>query len=87
VELLQSGAFNEWTEKSLARLAQMMPARYAKPEVSVGFLGASETYVYRTPLSLVPPPPEPAETPSGEPEQTPVAPATADQGVEHARPQ
>ena len=30
VELLQAGVFNAWTEKSLGRLVELMPGRYAK---------------------------------------------------------
>ena len=38
-----------WTEKSLARLADLMPGRYAKAEISSGFLGSIDRYAYRTP--------------------------------------
>ncbi len=40
LELLHAGVFNAWTEKSLGRLAELMPGRYAKHEMSSGFLGA-----------------------------------------------
>jgi len=40
MEMLRAGFFNEWTEKSLARLARLMPGRYAKPETSSAFLSA-----------------------------------------------
>ena len=30
LELIRSGIYNDWIEKSLAKLAQLMPARYAK---------------------------------------------------------
>ena len=72
LELLQTGVLNPWTEKSLGRLVELMPGRYAKNEVSGGFLGAIDVYVYRTPLSQVygptldaattPPRPRPQET-------------------------
>jgi tetratricopeptide (TPR) repeat protein len=39
MELLHGGLFNTWTEKSLSRLTELMPARYAKHEMSSGFLG------------------------------------------------
>jgi tetratricopeptide (TPR) repeat protein len=39
LELLHSGVLNEWTEKSLARLVELMPGRYAKRETSSGFIG------------------------------------------------
>lgn len=59
LELIRSGIYNEWIEKSLAQLARLMPARYAKTELSSGFLGSLDRYAYRTPSA---PPPEPAIT-------------------------
>ena len=46
MELFQAGVFNEWTEKSLAKLTELMPGRYAKHEMSSGFVGAIDTYVH-----------------------------------------
>jgi tetratricopeptide (TPR) repeat protein len=40
MELLRAGVYNEWTEKSLGKLAELVPGRYAKHEASSGFLGA-----------------------------------------------
>jgi len=51
MEMLHAGVFNAWTEKSLSRLAELMPGRYAKSEMSSGFIGAIDRYVYRSPLS------------------------------------
>jgi tetratricopeptide (TPR) repeat protein len=51
MELLHAGVLNAWTEKSLSRLTEMMPGRYAKSEMSSGFIGAIDRYVYRSPLS------------------------------------
>src|SRR5215470_5612384 len=34
MEMLHAGVFNAWTEKSLSRLADMVPGRYAKSEMS-----------------------------------------------------
>jgi cellulose synthase operon protein C len=51
MEMLHAGVFNAWTEKSLSRLAEMVPGRYAKNEMSSGFIGAIDRYVYRSPLS------------------------------------
>jgi tetratricopeptide (TPR) repeat protein len=34
MEMLQAGVLNAWTEKSLSRLAALMPARYAKSEAT-----------------------------------------------------
>ncbi len=83
LELLRKGVFNAWIEKSLGRLAVMMPGRYAKSEVSSGFLGAIDSYAYRSP---VPPSPTPggAGGPGGPARKTPPAPAAADDSqVEH----
>lgn len=66
LELLRAGVFNVWTEKSLGKLAELMPGRYAKNEMSSGFLGAIDSYAYRSPSSQLP-----AET-LGEAETTPV---------------
>jgi tetratricopeptide (TPR) repeat protein len=51
MESLHAGVFNTWAEKSLSRLAEMMPGRYAKSEMSSGFIGTVDRYVYRSPLA------------------------------------
>ncbi len=51
MEMLHAGVFNAWTQKSLSRLAELMPGRYAKNEMSSGFIGAIDHYVYRSPLA------------------------------------
>src|SRR5437899_7361734 len=38
MELLHAGVCNSWTEKSHSRLSELMPGRYAKREMSSGFL-------------------------------------------------
>ena len=53
IESLHAGVFNEWTQKSLSRLAELVPGRYAKSEMSSGFITAIDRYVYKTPLSQV----------------------------------
>ncbi|MDH3339315.1 MAG: hypothetical protein OEM76_16030, partial [Gammaproteobacteria bacterium] len=50
-ELLAGGIFNPWVQKSLDRLAVLMPGRYAKNEISGGFLGSIDTYAYRMPIA------------------------------------
>src|SRR2546421_10416070 len=42
MELLHAGIFNAWTEKSLNRLSELMPGRYAKHEISSGLLSANQ---------------------------------------------
>jgi cellulose synthase operon protein C len=51
MESLHAGVFNAWTEKSLSRLAELVPGRYAKNEMSSGFIGAIDRYVYQSPLA------------------------------------
>jgi len=50
LELLQSGVLNAWTEKSLSRLVDLVPERYARNEVSSGVVGTIDSYTYRTPI-------------------------------------
>ena len=59
-ELLGTGIFNAWIEKSLGRLAVLMPGRYAKFETSSGFLTSIDHYAYRPPHAA---PTAPAATP------------------------
>jgi hypothetical protein len=54
MDMMRAGNFNAWTEKSRGRLAQMVPGRYAKQELSNGFLDAIDSYVYRHPVQPVP---------------------------------
>ncbi|HYV18671.1 MAG TPA: tetratricopeptide repeat protein [Verrucomicrobiae bacterium] len=72
LEMMRQGSVSSWTEKSLARLAELVPGRYAKKEASSGPLKSIDSYTYRTPLSLMPPPPPPP-APDGMP--TPGKPA------------
>jgi hypothetical protein len=51
MEMLHAGVFNEWTQKSLSKLAEMVPGRYAKNEMSSGFIGTIDRYVYQSPLA------------------------------------
>ncbi len=55
-ELLMSGIYNDWIVKSLEKLAVVMPARYAKSEISSGYVGEIDVYAYRMPIA-----PEPVE--------------------------
>jgi len=91
LELLQAGVFNSWTENSLGKLAELVPGRYAKNEMSHDFLGTIDSYVYRTPASLIYGPTfESADTtPLDEPaETTHLAPMAVNDGAaKHANPQ
>ena len=50
LELIASAYHGAWTDKSLARLAILNPGRYAKSEISSGFLGSIDRYEYRKPV-------------------------------------
>jgi cellulose synthase operon protein C len=60
MELLHTGAFNSWTEKSLGRLTELMPGRYAKHETSSGFIAAIDSHVEGPPAPQVSNPPKSA---------------------------
>jgi len=49
LELMSAGVFNDWVERSLDKLADLVPGRYAKFEISPGFLGSLEVYAYHSP--------------------------------------
>lgn len=53
-ELLAVGIYNPWVQKSLDELALLMPGRYAKNEISGGFVGSIDTYAYRMPIAPEP---------------------------------
>ena len=77
LEIMRAGNFNTWIEKSMGRLAEMVPGRYAKKEMSSGFLDAIDSFVYRHPVQPVPaaPPGAPETTPEPAPATQPAAPA------------
>ena len=50
-ELLSVGIYNPWVQKSLDKLAVLMPGRYAKAEISGGFVGSIDRYAYRMPIA------------------------------------
>jgi hypothetical protein len=49
LELMAAGIYNPWIERSLARLADLMPGRYAKFEASSGLIASIDTYAYQAP--------------------------------------
>jgi len=53
LELMRRGLNNAWTQKSLDRLAALKPETYARTEISSGFLGSLERYVYQPPPRAV----------------------------------
>ncbi len=50
-ELLASGIYNPWVQKSLDELATLMPGRYAKNESSQGFIESIDVFAYRMPVA------------------------------------
>jgi len=50
-ELLAAGIYNPWVQNSIDKLAILMPGRYAKNEISGGFVGSIDTYAYRMPIA------------------------------------
>lgn len=50
-ELIAGGTYNPWVQKSLDKLSGLMPGRYAKNEISGGYLGSIDTYAYRMPVA------------------------------------
>jgi tetratricopeptide (TPR) repeat protein len=53
VELIGVGVYNQWVQRSLDELAELVPGRYAKQEISGGFMESIEQYTYRTPVAPV----------------------------------
>jgi hypothetical protein len=51
LELMRVGVFNEWIQQSMDELAILMPGRYAKAEISSGFVGSIDEYAYRSPMA------------------------------------
>lgn len=49
LELMASGIYNPWIDKSLGRLAVLMPGRYAKFEASSGLIATLDRYAYESP--------------------------------------
>ncbi|MFW2373475.1 MAG: tetratricopeptide repeat protein, partial [Gammaproteobacteria bacterium] len=48
MELLDLGIYNEWIDKSIEKLAAIVPARYAKPEVKSEFVRSMVPDFYRS---------------------------------------
>ena len=55
MELMRTGLYNAWINRSLGKLADLMPARYAKGEISSGFVGSIDRYAYSAPAPAAPP--------------------------------
>jgi hypothetical protein len=46
LKLMSRGVYNEWIDKSLQKLAELMPARYARQEESSGIVSSLGTFIY-----------------------------------------
>lgn len=46
LQLVSLGVYNEWVERSLQKLASLVPARYAKPEQESAVLSSFDSYTY-----------------------------------------
>jgi outer membrane protein assembly factor BamD (BamD/ComL family) len=75
LDLLKLGIYNNWIDKSFARLAMLMPGRYAKFEESAGFIAAIDADSYVALTDPAPVLPEPAVARAGN--QAPQADSTA----------
>ncbi|WP_136514889.1 tetratricopeptide repeat protein [Geomonas edaphica] len=62
MELVSVGIYNDWVDKSLGRLAKLLPARYDKPEAATDIVASMDSFGYEiaTPVAA---PPAPAPTP------------------------
>ncbi|MCD6060939.1 MAG: hypothetical protein K0S16_1250 [Moraxellaceae bacterium] len=69
IDFIPRGLYNGWIDRSMARLAVLMPGRYAKFEESAGFIAAIDTTSYQA-LTELPPPPVPAALPPATPAGT-----------------
>jgi hypothetical protein len=49
LELMAAGVYNPWIERSLGRLADLVPGRYAKFETSSGLIASIDSYAYQSP--------------------------------------
>jgi tetratricopeptide (TPR) repeat protein len=49
LELVSAGTYDQWIEKSVAKLAELVPGRYAKEERSVPVLDSLMSFTYRLP--------------------------------------
>jgi tetratricopeptide (TPR) repeat protein len=55
VELMRTaGVYDDWIKQSFAKLAELVPGRYAKAEISSGFVESIDVYSYRSPIAAEP---------------------------------
>jgi len=70
IELLSVGVYSQWIDKSLKKLGQMVPGRYAKYEISTGVLDSMLSYNYiaelPVPVPVVESPPDKQAAPAAD---------------------
>src|SRR6185369_12023930 len=62
LELISVGIYNGWVDKSLGKLAKLLPVRYDKPEVASDLVAALESYSFEIEKPVAPPAPAAAAT-------------------------
>jgi tetratricopeptide (TPR) repeat protein len=84
LELMNSGVYNGWIEKSLAQLGELMPGRYAKYEESSGLIPSVDHYAYQAPQPWAADAIGPASTPNDSgPALTPELPIDPEPATAH----
>jgi tetratricopeptide (TPR) repeat protein len=62
VELLYVGIYSSWIDKSIGKLAHLVPARFARNEATTGFIARIDSYTYvAEPVADAPQPEVPAD--------------------------
>lgn len=49
IELLRVGVYSNWIDRSIDKLAKLIPARYAKPEESTSYISKIDNFIYSSP--------------------------------------
>jgi tetratricopeptide (TPR) repeat protein len=49
IELIVAGVYSSWIDRSIEKLAKLLPARYAKPEESTNHISRIDNYIYSSP--------------------------------------
>jgi len=49
IELITAGVYSSWIDRSIEKLAGLLPARYAKPEESTNYIANIDNYIYSSP--------------------------------------
>ncbi len=81
LKLISRGVYNAWIEKSLQKLAESVPARYARPEEAGGIISSADTYVFAIDR------PAPADSDAAKIEESDIAvPAQAEEPVSVTEP-